>query len=109
MEPTPSFVLLKWSAIPEIRSGVLAVEEIKTIIHLAEAKNLRISFCWVPGHVGIVVNGKADTVAKEAAVNENDSMLGKAIHEKANRRSYNKGMAQQKVFSRLKRWKTMEM
>ena len=42
--------------------------EIKIIILHAEAKNLRKSFCWVLGCVGIVGNEKAVTAAMNEAV-----------------------------------------
>ena len=52
------------------------------------AKQLRISFCSVPGHVGSVGNVKADSAGREAAINKNNPKSDRAIHlnqhEKAN-------------------------
>ena len=48
--------------------------------HHAVAKNLRINFCWVLGHVGIARNEKADTTVKEAAINERYPTFDKVIH-----------------------------
>ena len=50
-------------------------EEIKAIITIAVAKNLRISFCCIPGHVDNVGNEKADSATEEAAVSENSKAL----------------------------------
>ena len=54
-------------------------KEIKSIIHYAAAKNLRLNFCWFHGHVGIVGNEMTDAAAKEAAMNENNPTLGGVI------------------------------
>ena len=42
--------------------------EIKEQIHRIEARNIGIEMCWVPGHVNITGNEKADAEAKEAAM-----------------------------------------
>ena len=51
-------------------------EEFKTVVQPNEARILRTSLCWVPGIVG---NKKADTVAKEAVINESSPTLGRAV------------------------------
>ena len=59
------------------RSRVFPIsEEIKAIIHHAEAENLKISFCQVPGHVCVVGNEMAAAVAKEAAISVNNPIFG---------------------------------
>ena len=55
-------------------------EEIKAmILVLKQKKKLRINFCRVPTHAGIVRNEKAEAAAKEAAINENNPTLGSTI------------------------------
>ena len=68
MESTPSFNFQ--STLLSLRSGASIypfAEEIKAIIHHAEAKKLRISFCWVPGHVGIVGRERQMILRKRTA------------------------------------------
>ena len=38
-------------------------------LFLLQKRGKVINFCWVPAHVGITVNERADRLAKEAAVN----------------------------------------
>ena len=60
------------------RAGVpLICKVIKTIIHQAEAKNLRLHICGVPRHVGVVGKEKANIAAKEVTIKENSSTLGR--------------------------------
>ena len=46
-------------------------EEIRALLKCAEVKNIKIDFCWVPGH-GIKGN---DGAAKEASTNEDIQFL----------------------------------
>ena len=45
--------------------------DIKNMIEQARSRKLEVDFCWVPGHVNISGNEKADKAAKEAAANVN--------------------------------------
>ena len=42
--------------------------ETKELIQRAEEDNIIIDLCWVPGHVNVRGNGKADAPAKDAAL-----------------------------------------
>ena len=43
------------------------VIEIQEMIHRIRTGNISVELCWVPGHVNISGNEKADSVAKNAA------------------------------------------
>ena len=51
----------------DITSSPIIIE-IKQLIHRAKTLNISLEMCWVPGHVNIAGNEKADAAAKEAAV-----------------------------------------
>ena len=42
--------------------------ETKELLRRAEENNINIDLCWVPGHVNVWGNEKADAVAKDAAL-----------------------------------------
>ena len=45
------------------------VLEILEWIHLLKCRGIEVNFCWVPAHVGVSANEKADSLAKVAAAN----------------------------------------
>ena len=42
------------------------VKEIKFILHEMKLKNISVTLCWIPSHIGLEGNEKADIYAKEA-------------------------------------------
>ena len=48
---------------------ILLLCDSKSVLFLIQKRGKIINFCWVPAHVGITGNERADRLAKEAAVN----------------------------------------
>ena len=77
MEATPASLALKVLCWPlNQRLGSPQLLRKLTVIHCDEAKNLRISFCWVPGHMR--GNRSADSAMKEDANEKNPTFSMKS-------------------------------
>ena len=48
------------------------VFEIRFLVHILSIKGIEVSFVWIPSHVGIRGNERADLLAKKGALNDND-------------------------------------
>ena len=62
-------------ALENFNSSHPIVIEILEWSYLVEAHGSNISFCWSPGHIGIVGNEKADALAKTASESININRL----------------------------------
>jgi ribonuclease HI len=70
--PSLSFVVFSDSlsalqAVEGFNTSNSLVQKIQQWLFFISARHKVVSFCWVPGHVGVVGNEKADTVAKLAS------------------------------------------
>ena len=69
--------------------------EIKEQIHRTETRNIGIKLCWVPGHVNITGNEKADAAAKGSSGGNSTPYQGHPSHrhEKISERSNSRKVA----------------
>ena len=71
------------------------VNEIKRKLKKAYLKDIKVKFIWVPSHVGIPGNERADTLAKEAAVKDTVD--------------YNLGLSLKQIKTRIREMQTVEL
>ena len=71
------------SALLALRRGIShspIVGEIKELIYKLKERNIGLDLCWVPGHVNIAGNEKADAAAKAAALEVSDTPPRAILH-----------------------------
>ena len=67
-------------AIKNIYSNHPVIRQIQSLLIQIKARNKRVSLCWVPAHVSIPGNEKADDIAKTAALSARPPILYKNFY-----------------------------
>jgi len=74
------------SSIQAIQSGTSKarpdlIEQVRTILTVIEAKGISVTLTWLPSHVGVIGNERADTAAKKASQSGHTFPMAPHVHE----------------------------